>query len=470
MLLIFIVVYLSITVLIGFLATRHIKSSKDFMIAGRKLPLFISSAALFALWFGSETVFGASSEFIEHGLIGVIEDPFGGVLCLLLYAMFFARPLYRMNLLTLGDLYRNRYGKNVELVAGVCMVLTFFGYIAAQLVAMGILLSIIINLPLAYCILISSAVVTVYTLAGGMWAVSITDFVQSIVIVAGLAVTAIVISIKTGGTLNTIQAAPEGFFRLLPDADSHSVIEYFCAWSSLGLGALASQDIFQRANSASSEKVAVRSTYLAAGIYLLISLIPLFIGLAARVHYPEMLQLDSQQILPVMVLSHTSVFVQILFFGALLSAILSTASGAILAPASILTENIIKPLTLHRLDDRHFLQLLRISVFAIAAISAFMAMGKQSVYELVSESYILGLVSLLVPMTAAIYWKKSSSSGAMLSMILGMAAWVVFEFAVEIKMPSMIPALAASVAGMVAGSLLKKSYPNSDDADCADNR
>lgn len=456
MLLLFVILYLVATVLIGFAAARYIKSSQDFMIAGRRLPLFISSAALFALWFGSETVFGASSEFIEHGLIGVIEDPFGGVLCLLIYALIFARPLYRMNLLTLGDLYRNRYGKTVELVAGFCMVLTFFGYIAAQLMAMGILLSIIIQLPLPYCILISSAVVTVYTLAGGMWAVSITDFIQSIVIVVGLAATAAVISAKAGGIMPVVNAAPEGFFRFLPEADHHSVIEYVSAWATLGLGALASQDIFQRANSASSEKVAVRSTYLAAAIYLLISLIPLFIALAARVMHPEMLQLESQHILPMMVLSHTSVFVQILFFGALLSAILSTASGAILAPASILTENIIKPLSHRWLDDRHFLQLLRLSVFAIAFISTLMAMGRRTVYELVGESYIIGLVSLLVPMTTAIYWKKSTSSGAMLSMTLGMAAWMVFEFWVEIEIPSMIPALAASIAGMVAGSLLGK--------------
>jgi Na+/proline symporter len=427
------------------------------MIAGRKLPLFISSAALFALWFGSETVFGASSEFIEHGLIGVIEDPFGGVLCLLLYAMFFARPLYRMNLLTLGDLYRNRYGKNVELVAGVCMVLTFFGYVAAQLVAMGILLSIIINIPLHYCILISSAVVTIYTLAGGMWAVSITDFIQSIVIVIGLVATAGVIAAKAGGVTELVHAAPDGFFRFLPEAEKYSIIEYSCAWATLGLGALASQDIFQRANSASSENIAVRSTYLAAFIYLLVSLIPLFIALAARVLYPEMLQLESQHVLPMMVLAHTPVPVQILFFGALLSAILSTASGAILAPASILTENVIKPLSHRWLDDRHFLQLLRISVFAIGAVSTFMAMGRQSVYELVGESYILGLVSLLVPMAAAIYWKKSTSLGAMLSMILGMSAWIVFEFIIEINIPAMIPALAASIAGMATGSLLKKS-------------
>jgi len=452
MLLFFVILYLIATVLIGLAATRFIKSSRDYMIAGRKLPLFISSAALFALWFGSETVFGASSEFIDKGLMGVIEDPFGGVLCLIIYALVLARPLYRMNLLTLGDLYRIRYGKNVELVAGVCMVITFFGYIAAQLLAMGILLNIVINVPVAYCILISSAVVTLYTLVGGMWAVSITDFIQSIVIIAGLAVTAIIIGIKSDGIANMIDSAPQDYFNFLPEKNFHSIIEYICAWATLGFGALASQDIFQRANSASSEKVAVRSTYLAALIYLVIALIPLFIGLAARVQYPEMLQMDSQEILPRMVLAHTSIGVQILFFGALLSAILSTASGAILAPASILTENIIKPLSPQHYDDKYFLRLLRISVFVIATISTIMAMGGSRVFELVGESYILGLVSLLVPMFAAIYWKKSTPTGAMLSMIFGMGIWVMFEFIIEINIPAMVPALMASIAGMLAGS------------------
>ncbi|HXH17901.1 MAG TPA: sodium:solute symporter family protein [Chitinophagales bacterium] len=447
--------YLAVTVLIGVAATRYIGSSQDYMIAGRKLPLFISSAALFALWFGSETVFGASAEFIDRGLIGVIEDPFGGVLCLVVFALVFARPLYRMNLLTLGDLYRNRYGKTVELAAGVCMVLTFFGYIAAQLVAMGILLSIVMKMPLPHCILLSSAVVTLYTLAGGMWAVSITDLVQSIVIVIGLGVTAVVIAIKSGGVMSLLDAAPEGFFRFLPEKNTHSIIEYVCAWMTLGFGALASQDIFQRANSASSESVAVRSTYFAAVLYLLVSLIPLFIGLAARVRYPGMLQLDSQEILPRMVLAHTSIAVQILFFGALLSAILSTASGAILAPASILTENIIKPLSPKHYDDRHFLRLLRVSVLVIAAVSTGMAMSGRRVFELVGESYILGLVSLLVPMVAAIYWKHATSLGALLSIIFGMGAWIIFEWAIEIGLPGMIPALAASVTGMAVGSWRK---------------
>src|SRR5260370_18535613 len=116
------------------------------MLAGRSLPIVLSSAALFATWFGSETVFGASSEFLNHGLFGVIEDPFGAALCLVLFGVFFARKLYTMNLLTLGDFFKIRYGRRTELIASAFLAPPYVGYIAAQLVAMGIILKVVTGL------------------------------------------------------------------------------------------------------------------------------------------------------------------------------------------------------------------------------------------------------------------------------------------------------------------------------------
>jgi len=162
---------------VGFWAARRVKNSGDYINAGRRIPLFMSSTALFALWFGSETLFGASGEFATYGLIGMIEDPSGGALCLLLFGLIFSRKLYRMNLLTLGDLYRNRYGQKVELLASVAMLSTFFGYVAAQLVALGLLLELVPDLSLTQGISISCCIVAAYTIAGGMWAISLTDFV-----------------------------------------------------------------------------------------------------------------------------------------------------------------------------------------------------------------------------------------------------------------------------------------------------
>lgn len=449
----FVIFYLLLTVAIGVGAARYIKTSTDFMLAGRKLPLFLSSSALFALWFGSETIFGASSEFVKHGIQGIIEDPFGGVLCLVLFALIFAKPLYRLNLLTLGDLYRNHYGKGVELLASGCMLLTFFGYIAAQLVALGILIQVISGIPVIYGILISAGVVTIYTLMGGMWAVTITDFVQSIIIVVGLIVVAAIIVGKAGGMSPILEGAPEDFFDFFPEAGFMNWSHYLAAWATLGFGSLASQDIFQRANSAESEKTAVRSTLLGAGLYGVIAILPLFIGLAGRVLYPELIGGDAQKVLPAMVMEHTGLGVQVMFFGALLSAIFSTCSGAILAPASILAENIIRPFT-DTMSDRRFLTILRIAVVGMALVAAWMATFRTNIYELVAESSILGLVTLFVPMVTALFWKKSSAGGAITSMIAGLGSWFLCEHILYTKFPAMLIGLLISLAGMVGGTYL----------------
>ena len=117
MLLIFIGIYLFITVLIGWYSSKFVKNSQDYVLAGRKMPTFVVASGLFATWFGSETVMGASSEFLSHGLLGVIEDPFGASLCLLLIGLFFARPLYKLKLYTFSDYFSLRFGKKVEVIS-----------------------------------------------------------------------------------------------------------------------------------------------------------------------------------------------------------------------------------------------------------------------------------------------------------------------------------------------------------------
>ncbi|MDN4163889.1 sodium:solute symporter family protein [Cytophagales bacterium LB-30] len=429
MLAVYVILYLILTVLVGAWAGRMVRQSSDFVNAGRRLPVSINAFAFFALWFGSETLFGATSEFVQHGFPGIIEDPFGGALCLLLFGLFFVRPLYRLNLLTLGDLFRLRMGHRVELVASIFILITFLGYIAAQLVALGILLQVVMGLSLAQGVWLSAIIVCSYTLIGGMWAVSITDFVQSILIIGGLLWLSIVMWGKIESLPALISNVPERFYSLAPEQFKLSdILTWLAAWMALGLGSIPSQDIFQRMNAAKSESVAVKSTFLGAGLYLVMAMLPLFIVLAAKQLYPELLQGDLQQILPQVVIQHGGLPLQVIFFGALISAIFSTCSGAILAPASILSENIIKPLWKTSLSDKQFLLILRLSVVVMTAASLTLALGKSNVYELVGESSVLGLVSLLVPMMAAIWDKKASAFGAILSMCCGMGAYLVFEY------------------------------------------
>ncbi len=448
----FVFLYLLVTLFIGWWVSSRVKSTRDFVIAGQHMPMLVAASALFATWFGSETILGASSEFVEHGLIGVVEDPFGAALCLVLVGAFFARPLYRLNIITFNDYFRIRYGRSAEIVSAFFMVPSYFGWIAAQLVAMAIILKTLIGMPLEAGIATCTAVVVIYTYIGGMWAVSITDFVQTIMIVAGLAYLAFLLSREAGGVTTVLAAAPDGFFRLLPRGDFHSIIHYIAAWITIGLGSIPQQDVFQRVMSARSERTAVQASYLSGFLYLTIGMLPLFIGWCGRLLYPELQSGDSQMILPNIVLQHGTLLLQVLFFGALLSAILSTTSGAILAPATVIGENLIKPY-FPALSDGQLLRVMRFSVVGVAVLSAVMASWKSNIYDLVAQSSALSLVSLFVPLTAGLYWRRASNIGALASITAGMAAWLVAEFA-QTEVPSLIYGALASLLAMITGSLL----------------
>jgi len=456
-----ILIYLAITLAIGAWSSRLVKNSNDFVLAGRSLPLFLSASALFATWFGSETIFGASSVYLEEGLLGVIEDPFGGALCLILFGLFFLRPMYRMNVLTIGDVFKKLFGERLAFFASIFMIPAYFGYVAAQLIALSLVLGAVTDLSLVEGAVISAFIVVFYTFLGGMWAISITDFMQTTLIVVGLLAVAYLVADKAGGVAVIIEKAPPESFQFFPEANFSAWTTYFGAWIILGLGSIPSQDIYQRVMSSKSEKVAVQSTYLAGIFYLTFGLLPLFIALGAKILYPELYLADKQMLLPSMVLQHSNLPIQVLFFGALISAIMSTTSSGLLAPAAIISENLVRPYFGKKLSDKHFLWILRANVIFVAAVALLMAYWKSDIYELVAGASILMLVSLFVPLTAGIYWKKSSPGGAFLALFMGMAAYLAAESFLPDQETHLI-GLFASGLGMVLGSLIfPKKTPSS---------
>ena len=164
--------------------------------------------------------------------------------------------------------------------------------------------------------------------------------------------------------------------------------------------------------------------------------------------------MGTEEILPNMVLLHGNLFIQVLFFGALLSAVMSTTSGAILAPATVLGENIIRPF-FKNITDKQLLRVIRASVVIVSAISMGMAFSGQNIYELVASSSVLSLVSLFVPLTAGLYWKRSNESGAILSIVLGTAGYIYSEVMVT-ETPSLFVGLVCSIAGMLIGTFVWK--------------
>ncbi|CAG5008224.1 Osmoregulated proline transporter OpuE [Dyadobacter sp. CECT 9275] len=448
-----IIAYLLINLGVGFWASRRISTTSDFVLAGRSLPLFLAASATFATWFGSETVMGAPTEFIEKGMQGIIEDPFGAALCLFLVGIFFARRLYSMNIITFCDFFKIRFGRSAELLSAMLIIPSYFSWIAAQLLAMGIVLKVLLGWSIVSCILLSSVVVVLYTIWGGMWSISITDFVQTVMIILGLLIVSISLYLKIDDLKILTKDTPPDFFRFLPPPDFKSYVAYFAAWITIGLGSIPQQDVFQRVMSAKSASVSVKATLLSSVLYFTVALLPIFIGYTGTKLYPEMAK-QGQMIIPNMILLHTSLPIQILFFGALVSAILSTTSSAIMAPATVLGENIVKFFR-PDLSDKQLLNIIRIGILVITLSCIYMATTSESIFDLVAESSAFSLVSLFVPLAAGVYWKRASQAGSLISMTSGLAVWLLCSF-VGTEYPSLIYGLLSSLGGMLLGSFLIK--------------
>jgi Na+/proline symporter len=464
MLLWFVIVYWVISVAIGIYAAKFVHNTKDFAIAGRRMPMYIVTATVFATWFGSETVLGIPATFMKEGFAGIIADPFGSSLCLIIVGLFFARPLYRMNLLTIGDYYRKRYSRPVEMLTTLCIVISYLGWVGAQIKALGLVFNVVSagEISQSAGMIIGASTVLVYTMLGGMFSVAITDFIQMIIIVLGMLYIGWEVSGLAGGAGTVIShAAASGKFNILPAPELKDVLWFLAAWITMMLGSVPQQDVFQRVQSAKDEDTAARSSILGGVLYFGFAFIPMFLAYSASLIDPKMVEGalkeggDTQLILPNLILSPiVPVFAQIMFFGALLSAIKSCASATLLAPSVSFSENIVKPL-LPGISDRRVLHLMRVVLVGFTVlVTAFALSTDASIYRMVENAYKVTLVGAFVPLVMGLYWKRATNLGATLAIIFGLVVWIGFEkFAADGVLPPQLAGLIAAFGGMFVGSL-----------------
>ena len=462
MLIWFVVLYLVVSIGIGLYAAKNVHNTRDYVVAGRHLPLYIVTATVFATWFGAETVLGISARFVQEGLGGVIEDPFGASLCLIFVGMFFAAKLYRMNLLTIGDYYRQRYNRKVEVLTSLAIIASYLGWVSAQIVALGLVFSFVTQGAISHNegMVLGATIVLVYTLFGGMWSVAMTDAFQMTIIVLGMLYLVWLLSGMAGGAGVVIDHAVQADkFNFWPKLETRDVLAFIGAAVTMMLGSIPQQDVFQRVMSARNKKTAVRGALLGGSLYFVFAFIPMFLAYSATLIDPAMvaslIEEDSQKILPTLIMNHTPVFAQVVFFGALLSAIMSTASGTLLAPSVTFTENILKGI-IGQQSDRHFLWTIRAVVVCFTfAVTLFALNSEASIYEMVGNAYKVTLVMAFIPLVCGLYWKRANSQGALFAIIAGLSSWLLLEiFNSEGLWPPQLAGLLLSALGMVLGSLL----------------
>ncbi len=402
-------------------AQTKVHSVEDFLVAGRRLPFFFSFATLLATWFGAGTMLTAADSVRTGGMVRAALEPFGAGVCLILAGAFFAKRLWNMKLLTLADFFGRKFGRTVELTAAVVMVPAYFGWIAVQFIALASLLEIIFGLPLNVGVLLVALVGTGYTLLGGMWSVTLTDALQVSLLLVGL----LVLGYETLAVLGQGDAFA-GFARLGREIPAPmlevvpSKAPAFVSWLGVlvvaALGNLPSQDLTQRMFSAKSAEVAARACFTAGIAYISFGLIPVMIGLAARLILPETV---TQAVVPAIAKAAMHPALSVVFTVTLASAVLSTIDSAILSPASVLAQNVLGPIT-----KRDPLALNRWAVVGVGAASLLTAYMGESAYGLLEDAYAIGLVSLFVPFLMGMLHEPVSGRPAMTSMATGGLLWL----------------------------------------------
>ena len=422
----------------------------------------VVTATVFATWFGAEAVLGIPATFLKEGLTGVVSDPFGSSLCLIFVGMFFARKLYRMNLLTIGDYYRDRFGRKVEVMVTLCIVVSYLGWVAAQIKALGLVFNVVSGgyITTEAGMLIGAASILIYTLMGGMWSVAITDFLQMIIIVLGMLYIGWEVSGLVGGAGAVVDhASQSGKLNFWPEAKPREMIWFFAAGITMMLGSIPQQDVFQRVASSKNEHVAVRASILGGVLYFIFAFVPMFLAYSALMIDPGMvaglIDKDSQLILPTLIMTKVPVFAQVMFFGALLSAIKSCASATLLAPSVTFSENILREF-FPKQSDRQFLLMMRAVVLIFTAIVTLFALNSgSSIYQMVENAYKVTLVAAFVPLVFGLYWKRATSQGAFASIVFGLSSWLLLEaFAPDGFWPPQLVGAMMSFAAMIIFSLI----------------
>lgn len=407
---------------VAWIARRRVKTVSDYLVAGRRLGTPLASLGLLATWFGAGTLIASADEVRGAGLAAAALEPIGPGICLLLIGLFYAAPLRRLGLLTLGDFFSRRFGRAAEVAAAAIMVPSFFGWIAAQFAVLGALLAELFGIPPGAGLLLVAAVSVSYTLLGGMWSVTLTDAAQALLVALGVAALGISAFAElgggslAGGIARLGRETPPEMLRVLPAGAAPLL-----AWSGLllagALGNIPGQDVLQRVFAARSERVARRACLIAGGLYLGLGAVPVALGLAGRLLVPGA-EADLLSALGRILFSPLAALGLLLV---IVSALLSTVDSALLSAGSVLAQNLLR----HWLPRVAPLRLSRISVVIVGAASLLHAFRGLSAYSLLEDAYELTLVGLFVPLTAGLFGKRSGAPAALAAMAGGAALWLV---------------------------------------------
>ncbi len=435
---------------VGYYASTKVHSTSDYLVAGRKLGLFYLTGTLFATWFGAGTAMGGAGNAYLFGNQGVLFDPWGAALALVVVGLFFARMMRRGKFLTTIDVLETRFSNKMGALSAVVLGVADLGWLAGMLVGFGTIVQKFTGIEMHVAIIIATIIVVAYTYMGGMWAVTLTDVWQMFILLTGLGVMFFYMWPHSGGFESLFSNAPANWsginqWSFLPTSAAAANPEFenagffyytghqgwfywFAALTSIGLGVVASQSLMQRFLGAKNEVTAVRAGYIGALMYSTIGMIPILIGMIYFKINPDLgINEALNNILIYSAIDYLPPVATVIFIVALTAAIMSSADSILLAVAALVGNNLyyyVKP----DVTDEEVLKVTRRSIPVVALGALAIALLSQSLYNLVVASGMVAMVGIVVPFFAAYFWKKANNLGAMFSVLGGGVFWVIGYF------------------------------------------
>jgi Na+/proline symporter len=415
-----ILAYIALQLVVAFWFSRRNRNEEDYLLAGRSLGPWMGTFTIFATWFGAESCIGAAGEAYQSGVSGVVADPFGYTLGLVLSGLFFAGTLWKRGIVTFADLFRQRYGVGVERLAAIIMVPSSVMWAAAQIRAFGQVLASASELGLLVAITLAAVVVIAYTAVGGMWADAVTDLMQGIVLIAGV-VALLAVFVDLGG-LQVLATLPT---ERLDPLHGRDPLDFFDTLAVPIFSTVAAQELVSRILAVRGAQLAARVTVGAGIMYLAVGLVPVLLGLGAGAYIGS--EREPEQVLALFAQAKLSTPLYILFLGALVSAILSTLSGALLVAGSLAAHNVVAPLR-PGMSEAAKLRANRIAVIVFGVVAYGIALATDSVYELVQESSSLGSAGILVMLIFALWiGGVGAAPSAYAALVCGTAGYLAAE-------------------------------------------
>ena len=426
--------YLIVLFVVSLWANRQVQNEADYIVAGRRLPFSLSTATLLATWFGAGTLMTATDEIRASGLKAAALEPYGAGLCLVIGGIFVARRLWESEVYTVSDVINVSYGPASEVLSVVLAVPGYIGWLGIQLVALAGILHVTLDIPMTVGIIGVATVSLAYTLLGGMWSVTITDAIQMLFIVLGVLWLGYVVIDALGsgdlvaGVSELGDKLPADTTALIPRESFTELMGWVDVLMISMLGNLPSQELAQRIMASQSAHTAQRACIVSGVLYMVLGTVPVLLGLAAQLLLPED---DKTAILQHLALRYLSPAMVILFALSIFSVVMSTLTSGLLAPATILAQNLVRKLVPESVSS---LTLCRYCVLGILLCSVLVALFGENAYSMLEASYGIGLVGLFVPFAAGIYGLRASDRAAFTAMMVGTAIWAL-QFVWDTDLP-----------------------------------